>query len=196
MTLRRNDIIQVNVIIITGLLILLSFQSLGSSIYETLVSNSLGRMADLGIEFNKVKNLYDAHCKDQTNTSFAFLNSTDVKDLCKKWEIEKEETHQESTAAYNYFVSMGILKDNTATSNGLMIMWGPLYVKMLIGAIIMPFIVSILSELKNKSQECASKFGMIFFTVGMIALLFGILAIIIMMNLTAPWQSVDLRPQV
>lgn len=117
MALNRNILIQVNATIIAGLLILLSFQSLSSPIYETQVANSLNRMDDDEMEFNEVNNLYNEHCVNPMNNTFTFLNSTDVKNLCKQWEIQKDEVHQHGLVLYKNLEMWGVLKNNTVTPN-------------------------------------------------------------------------------
>jgi len=54
----RNTVLQVNAIIITGLLILLTLQSLGSPLYVKQVADSISQINDMGVKVNALHNLY------------------------------------------------------------------------------------------------------------------------------------------
>lgn len=199
MTLDRNNIIQVNVIIITGLLILLSLQSLSSPIYDTTVVDSLNRMADDGIEYNKINDLYNKYCSKSTDLTFTFLDSTDVNEMCKKLEIEKIEIDTHGDVLYKYLESFSILKDNKVTTNAWITIWGPYYAKMITIIIMIPFIISTLIEIKtkhdvNELNNEVSKWSLILFSFGMVFLLVGVVLIMLMIYYTAPWQNLVIRP--
>ena len=195
MTLDRNNILQVNVIIITGLLILLSLQSLSSPIYDAQVTDALVRMADDGIEYNKIHDLYDEYCLKPTNTHTTFLNSTDIHEMCKRLEMEKIEIDKHGDVLYKYLESFSILKNNTVTSNAWITMWGSYYAKIITVIIMIPFIISTLVEIgkKSKTDELdkeVSKSALGWFSFGMKVLLVGIILIMLMIFLTAPWQNI------
>lgn len=186
MTLERNNLIQVNAIIITGLLILLSLSSLSSPIYETQIVNSLDRMADMGIKFNQINQLYDEYCIKQTK-EFSFLNSSDVVNQCKIWEVKLIEATKESKILANNLESAHILTNNTANFNAQSAIWAPWFVKILVSFMLVPFIASILFEIARKDvKETASKISMISFAFGLFGLLIGFMIITNMLNCSVP----------
>ena len=193
MTLNRDVLIQVNATIIAGLLILLSFQSLSSPIYETQVVNSLNRMDEDGMQFNEINNLYNEHCLNPMNNTFTFLNSSDVKNLCKKWEIQKDETHQHGLVLYQNLEMWGVLKNNAVTPNAWTVIWSPLYAKMAVGLILIPFVSSILFEVVRKTPTNidTSVFSVASFVIGLVLLLIGLGIFIIVANSTPPWTNLN-----
>lgn len=198
--LDKSTLIQVNVIIITGLLILLSLQSLSASIYEGVVTDSLQRMADSGIEYNTVHNLYNEYCSNQSNQSFKYLDSNDVNEFCKNLETRTIEVDKQGDVLYKYLESFSILKDNSVTSNAWITMWGSYYAKIISVIVMIPFIISTLIETRNKStngepSNGATSSGLNWFRIGMVILLIGILLILAMVYFTAPWQSFPFHKQ-
>ncbi|MEO9307002.1 MAG: hypothetical protein ABI342_01670 [Nitrososphaera sp.] len=195
MTLDGKTMIQVNATIITGLLILLSLQSISSPIYDTVVINSLNRMVDDGIDYNKIHDLYNNYCLNPKNSTYTFLNSSDIKEMCKKLEIQKLEIDQHGQTLYKSLEAYSILKNNSITSNALFTIWGPYYAKIITILIIIPFVLSTLVEIlrrrmsnESNPQE-PSEYSLALFVIGLIALLIGITIIGILMWYTAPWQS-------
>ncbi|MDE1769027.1 MAG: hypothetical protein KGI28_00555 [Thaumarchaeota archaeon] len=186
----RNTLIQVNAIIIAGLLILLSLQSLSSPIYETQVIDSLKRMADDGIQFNKINNLYNEHCVNPLNSTFTFLNSTDVKNMCKQWEVQKDEQHQEGLVLYKYLVTWGVLKNNMVTPSVWTLIWAPMFAKITVAGILLPFIFSISYEVLRKSPDGnVSRLSVVSFAIGMGLLFIGLIIFMLATNSTAPWNN-------
>lgn len=158
--------------------------------YETVVSDSFKRMADDGITYNSVNNLYNEYCLNPTKANLTYLNSTDVKDLCKKLEIEKIEADQHGNALYKYLESINVLKNNTATPSVNLIMWGPMYAKIAAGIVMMLFVISILFEVVRKTNDTnASGFSLGSFVVGIVFLLIWIGFFITLTYSTAPWSN-------
>lgn len=193
MTLDRNTMVQVNATIITGLLILLSLQSISSPIYDTVVINSLSRMYDDGIDFSQIHDLYNKYCSNPQNSTYSFLNLTDVKEMCKKLEMQKLEVDQHGQSLYKFLEAYGILKNNYVTSNAWFTIWGPYYAKIITITIMIPFVLSTLVEIwirreTSESSKESSIHSFTLFKVGLIALLIGITTIGVLIWYTAPWQ--------
>ena len=183
----RNNLIQVNVIIITGLLVLLGFQSLGSPIYESQVIQSFDRMAEMGIKYNTIKNQYEDNCLNSQNNSFQYLNSTDVENLCRSLEIQYDEVKHESKVLTTSLESWGVLKDNTATTGAKISLWGPLVIKIATLFMLFPFIFSTISETVRKTNTSdASDLSKSLFVVGLFGLIVGILFISGLINCSMP----------
>lgn len=184
----RNAVLQVNAIIITGLLLLLTLQTLGAPLYEKQVSNSIAQMNDIGIKANTMHNLYTKNCTESNSTSyFTFLNSTEVVNLCKKWEIELVKLEEEADVLAVYVTGFHILENNTASNLVKTVIWGPILSKILTGIMILPFIVSSLTEIfRNEPTTHASILSTVIFGIGFVVLLIGIVMITIWINCSIP----------
>lgn len=170
-----------------GLLVLLGFQSVGSPTYETQLSTSLDRMANMGIEYNTIKNQYDENCLNSTNDKFKYLDSTDVEGLCKSLEIRFDEVNHESEVLNSYLESWGVLKNNTATTSAKIALWGPMAIKIITLFMMIPFILSTIAETVRKTKETdASSLSKTIFVVGLFGLIIGVVFIIGLINCSFP----------
>jgi len=184
----RNTVLQVNAIIITGLLILLTLQSLGSPLYEKQVANSIAQINDMGIKVNALHNLYTKKCTELNGTlSFTFLNSTEVVNQCKKWEIELVELKEESDVLAKYATGFYILENNTASDLVKLIIWAPWATKIVTAVMILPFIASSFTEIIRKEPNThASKLSTVIFGIGFAVLFIGIIIIIVWTSYSVP----------
>lgn len=71
------------------------------------------------------------------------------------------------------------------------VIWSPMYAKMAVGVILIPFISSILWEVvrKTPAEGNASRLSMYAFVAGLASLLIGLGLFIILVNSTPPWTN-------
>lgn len=180
-TLSSTDIIQINATIITGLLILLTFQSVTAvpTIFSTMEETSK-KLDDLYIEDKKLTSLLFFYEDEYQNLLSSYDSSDRLKyiqskidDLSfrqKEAKLEYNLLNDELTSLQDFSYLLGFIKsENIVRSVGMLM--------------IIPFSISAVAETvisirRKKENTDASKLGTSLMIAGFIVLIFGVLIII------------------
>lgn len=178
MVLSSKNVLSIDVTIIMGLLILLSFQSVGSPIYEKMFSNFSSDLINIASKLNGTDILIEKYCNSDTELELKFLDESDILEKCKEWESQKIELEEFGEAELNVAELMNLYnrENPEASKASSYILWGGVYVKFATVLMIIPFTISAIIEslvgfYSRKSDS--SGIGTLFMIIGFGGIIIG-----------------------
>lgn len=180
MKITSSNLLQVNATIIIRLLILLSFSSLSSPVFDEIVSNFVTDKIEIETNMEKTNNLFDESCATEKDI-YEHLTQDDIIEKCKELELKKLEMEQKHFAHLNYGKTLGLVGEGESfTTNAVYLLSGPTVLNGTTALMIIPFVVSSIVEFirsRNSSTDQASTLGKIILFVGFVGLIIGMITL-------------------
>jgi len=186
MDLSRGEILQINATVITGLLILLTFQSVSPTITSTEVEQFVNDLNKLSIEEKKLTILH-SQCETSTKpySNQQIIDSNQMS-LCDNFGIRAGELSLEMTALKKWGLASGYFSPDGRLSNyvGFSLLTPSIIAGINI-IMIFPFIISSIHEVysarKDKTNKTESVWGLRLLIIGFIVLILGFAIIFLIM---------------
>jgi hypothetical protein len=191
MVLTSKTVLSVDATIIIGLLILLSFQSVGSPIYEQVISDFSADLVYLASQLNGTDILIEKYCGSDTQVNTTFVSKSDILEKCKEWELQKIEIEGFAKAELNIASAIQIFdsEDHEISKTTHYVIAGGIYVKIVTVLMILPFAVSAIIEslagFYNRSDD-SSGIGTLSMILGFGGIIIGMIYILFIMICSSP----------
>jgi hypothetical protein len=124
MTVTSNTLLQIDATIITGLIILLTLQSVSTPLWQKQVDDYVTTLRDLRIQIGAINDMMKEYCSENTNSSINSIlgNTTDIQTRCNAWALQSDELDKRVENWNDYGKNIGLDINGTfvpsvATSN-------------------------------------------------------------------------------
>lgn len=158
MSLTSNDILLTNATIITGLIILLTLQSITSPLWEKQLDDYLTDTRNAGIEIVTIQGLVEEHCTFNDTSGQVLGKTPEYQEKCFNWVIRDDELNKRVEAWTNFTGSMQLTTaDNnlnlTPSITARFASTGLPWINLTNIIMILPFAISSLVELLHKVRR-------------------------------------------
>ena len=195
LSLTSSDILLTNATIITGLIILLTLQSLTSPIWEKQLDDYLTDIRNSGIEIVTIQGLMEEYCNFNDSSGQVLGKTPEYQENCFNWAIRESELNIHVHAWTNFTKSLQLTTaDNnlnlTPSIAARFATSGLPLVNLINIAMIVPFSTSSLVELLHKFRKTdgqnASQLSVYLTIIGFAILIVGFISILEIMQCANP----------
>ena len=200
MSLSSNSILQVNVTIISGLIILLTLQSITSPVWQKQIDDYVTDTRNISIEIITVQNLMEKYCNFNDTLPEVSGKTSQYNQKCIDWQIQEDELNNRAQAWTNSTRSMQIttrVNDFAPSSTAVVAVNGIYKINVVNVIMILPFalssIIELMYKIKNSGDEKnASRLSVILTIIGFGIIIAGFVYILNILQCASPSGYHDL----
>lgn len=191
--LTNSQVVQIDATIITGLIILMTLQSISPPFFQRQSEDVFGHIRDLTVEGDKLHSLVKEYCSPQINgTGQIEIGEPYYHQKCINWLDRFDELEKELDGWNNVGKQMGVLENNQTLAQSTKYAFnGLLFVNYITIFMILPFVVSAILGLTKKENQnkdnSASKVSIGFLIAGFIMIFIGLILIYGVMACSSPY---------